>query len=48
MGEAGKRYYDEQLSLKAGVTKFEALFARICGVTMSASRRSSQISKYVS
>src|ERR1035438_9337396 len=40
MGEAGKRFYDEQLSLKAGVTKFEALFANICGVTISASRRS--------
>lgn len=48
MGEAGKRFYDEQLSLKTGVTKFEALFARICGMTISASRHSSQISKYVS
>jgi glycosyltransferase involved in cell wall biosynthesis len=48
MGEAGKRFYDEQLSLKAGVTKFEALFASICGVTISASRHSSQISEYVS
>jgi glycosyltransferase involved in cell wall biosynthesis len=48
MGEAGKRYYDEQLSLKAGVTKFEALFARICGVTVSASRHSSQSSACVS
>ena len=38
----------EQLSLKTGVTKFEALFARICGVTISASRHSSQISEYVS
>ena len=38
----------EQLSLKTGVTKFEALFAKICGVTISACRHSSQISKYVS
>ena len=44
MGEAGKRFYDEQLSLKTGVTKFEAIFARICGVTVSASRHSSQSS----
>jgi glycosyltransferase involved in cell wall biosynthesis len=48
MGEAGKRFYDEQLSLKTGVTKFEALFARICGVTISASGHSSRISGYVS
>jgi len=48
MGEAGKRFYDEQLSLKTGVTKFEALFARICGVAISASRHSSPISEYVS
>jgi glycosyltransferase involved in cell wall biosynthesis len=40
MGEAGKRFYDEQLSLKAGVTKFESLFARICGVTVVSSRHS--------
>jgi glycosyltransferase involved in cell wall biosynthesis len=48
MGEAGKRFYDEQLSMKAGVTKFEALFARICGVTISASRHSRQSSECVS
>jgi colanic acid biosynthesis glycosyl transferase WcaI len=48
MGEAGKRFYDEQLSLKTGVTKFEALFARICGVTTSASRHMSQISEQAS
>ena len=48
MGEAGKKYYDEQLSLKAGVTKFEVLFARICGVTSSASRASCQSSNGVS
>jgi glycosyltransferase involved in cell wall biosynthesis len=48
MGEAGKRFYDEQLSLKAGVTKFEAVFARICGVTVAASRHSSQSSACVS
>jgi hypothetical protein len=41
MGEAGKRFYDEQLSLKAGVTKFEALFARLCGMPVSAPRSSS-------
>jgi glycosyltransferase involved in cell wall biosynthesis len=41
MGEAGKRFYDEQLSLKAGVGKFEALFARICGVPIAASGHSS-------
>jgi colanic acid biosynthesis glycosyl transferase WcaI len=40
MGEAGKRFYDGHLSLKAGVTRFEALFAGICGVTVSASRHS--------
>jgi glycosyltransferase involved in cell wall biosynthesis len=40
MGEAGKRFYDERLSLKVGVTKFEALFARICGMTVAASRSS--------
>lgn len=40
MGEAGKIFYDEQLSLKVGVTKFEALFARVCEVTVSLSRRS--------
>jgi hypothetical protein len=39
---------EEQLSLKTGVTKFEALFAGICGVTILAFRHSSQISKYVS
>jgi glycosyltransferase involved in cell wall biosynthesis len=48
MGEAGRRYYNEQLSLRVGVTKFEALFARICGVTISASRHSSQTSACVS
>ena len=48
MGEAGKRYYDAQLSVKAGVNKFEALFARICGVTIAASRRSCQSSQCVS
>jgi glycosyltransferase involved in cell wall biosynthesis len=48
MGEAGRRFYDEQLSLKAGVTKFEALFASICGVTVSASRHSCQSSECVS
>jgi glycosyltransferase involved in cell wall biosynthesis len=35
MGKAGKRFYDEQLSLKAGVTRFEALFATICGAPIS-------------
>jgi glycosyltransferase involved in cell wall biosynthesis len=30
MGDAGKRFYDEQLSFKVGVNKFEALFARVC------------------
>jgi colanic acid biosynthesis glycosyl transferase WcaI len=48
MGEAGKRFYDEQLSLKAGVTKFEALFARVCGMTTSASRRLCQNSEGIS
>jgi len=48
MGEAGKQFYNERLSLKAGVTRFEALFAEICGVSVSASRQSSQISEYVS
>ena len=48
MGEAGKKFYDEQLSLKAGVSKFETIFARICGVPISASRHSSQISEYIS
>jgi glycosyltransferase involved in cell wall biosynthesis len=48
MGEAGKRFYDEQLSLNAGVTKFEALFAKICGVTIPASRHSCQSSEWVS
>jgi len=35
MGEAGRKFYDEQLSLKAGVNRFEALFASICGVSVS-------------
>jgi glycosyltransferase involved in cell wall biosynthesis len=48
MGEAGRRYYDEQLSLRVGVTKFEALFARICGVTISASRHPCQSSECIS
>lgn len=48
MGEAGKRFYDERLSLQAGVTKFEALFARISGVTNSASRHPHQSSACVS
>jgi colanic acid biosynthesis glycosyl transferase WcaI len=48
MGEAGKRFYDEQLSLRAGVTKFEALFGRICGVPVTASRQSSSKSECVS
>lgn len=39
MGEAGKRFYDEHLSLKTGVDRFEALFARICGVTASESKQ---------
>jgi hypothetical protein len=38
----------EQLSLKTGVTNFEALFAGICGVTISGSGRSPDISEYVS
>lgn len=38
----------EQLSLKTGVTKFEARFAKTCGVRISACRHSSQISEYVS
>jgi glycosyltransferase involved in cell wall biosynthesis len=42
MGAAGKTFYDDQLSLRAGVTKFEALFASICGVTISTSRHSCQ------
>jgi colanic acid biosynthesis glycosyl transferase WcaI len=48
MGEAGQRFYAERLSLKAGVTKFEALFARICGVTVSESRPMRQRSECVS
>jgi glycosyltransferase involved in cell wall biosynthesis len=48
MGKAGKRFYDEHLSLKAGVGKFEALFASICGVTIAASRRSCRRSECVS
>ena len=48
IGEAGKRFYDEQLSLRVGVSKFEALFARICGVSVLESRHSSQTSEYVS
>ena len=39
---------EEQLSLKTGVTKFEALFAKICGVTILASRHSFQMSEDVS
>jgi glycosyltransferase involved in cell wall biosynthesis len=35
MGEAGRKFYDEQLSLKAGVNRFEALFASICGASVS-------------
>jgi glycosyltransferase involved in cell wall biosynthesis len=31
MGAEGRRFYEEQLSLKAGVDKFEAIFARTCG-----------------
>jgi colanic acid biosynthesis glycosyl transferase WcaI len=31
MGEAGRRFYDEQLCLQVGVTRFEAIFARISG-----------------
>lgn len=34
---------EEQLSLNTGVTKFEALFAGISGVTISACRHPSQI-----
>jgi glycosyltransferase involved in cell wall biosynthesis len=45
MGEAGKRFYDEQLSLKSGVTKFEMLFVKICGVTTSASQHSCESSE---
>ncbi len=41
MGEAGKKYYDEKLSMKAGVAKFEALFAGICGAAVSKSGASS-------
>jgi lipopolysaccharide/colanic/teichoic acid biosynthesis glycosyltransferase len=29
MGEAGRRFYDDHLSLKAGVTKFEEIFNRV-------------------
>jgi glycosyltransferase involved in cell wall biosynthesis len=36
MGAAGKTYYDRHLSLKAGVDKFEAVFAKICGVPLAA------------
>jgi glycosyltransferase involved in cell wall biosynthesis len=31
MGEAGRRFYEEWLSLKTGVTKFELLFAKVAG-----------------
>jgi colanic acid biosynthesis glycosyl transferase WcaI len=48
MGEAGKRYYSAHLSMKAGVTKFEALFAGICGVKISPSRDSCESSQCVS
>jgi glycosyltransferase involved in cell wall biosynthesis len=48
MGEAGRKFYDEQLSLKAGVTKFESLFAKACKVTDSPSRHSCQRSESIS
>jgi glycosyltransferase involved in cell wall biosynthesis len=37
MGAEGRRFYEEQLSLKAGVDKFEAIFARTCGAAVPAS-----------
>jgi glycosyltransferase involved in cell wall biosynthesis len=40
MGEAAKRYYDEHLSLKTGVTKFEEVLARVCGGETSTSKNS--------
>jgi glycosyltransferase involved in cell wall biosynthesis len=48
MGEAGKKFYDEHLSLKAGVGKFESLFAKTCGATGSSSRHSFQNSTSIS
>jgi colanic acid biosynthesis glycosyl transferase WcaI len=48
MGQAGKKYYDERLSANTGVSKFEELFAGICGVTISAPRHSCENSQYVS
>jgi hypothetical protein len=40
MGAAGRKFYEENLSLKAGVDRFEGLFAIICGPPVSASVRS--------
>ncbi|HEX4135262.1 MAG TPA: glycosyltransferase family 4 protein [Bryobacteraceae bacterium] len=40
MGEAGKKFYNENLSLRIGVDRFEDVFARICGVAIPASRHS--------
>jgi colanic acid biosynthesis glycosyl transferase WcaI len=40
MGLAGKSFYDKQLSMKAGVSRFEVLFARICGVALPAPQSS--------
>jgi lipopolysaccharide/colanic/teichoic acid biosynthesis glycosyltransferase/glycosyltransferase involved in cell wall biosynthesis len=34
MGQAGKRFYDEKLSLNVGVERFEALFESTCGQTV--------------
>ena len=39
LGTAGRRYYDQKISLSAGVSRFEAIFARLCGRTVEASRR---------
>jgi glycosyltransferase involved in cell wall biosynthesis len=38
MGEAGRKFYHEKLSLKTGVGKFEALFARTCDRTSGRTR----------
>ncbi len=40
LGTAGRRYYDQKISLSAGVSRFEAIFARLCDRTVEASRRS--------
>jgi glycosyltransferase involved in cell wall biosynthesis len=35
MGAAGRKFYEENLCLKAGVDRFEAIFAKVCGVPVS-------------